>query len=122
MISRRTWARVEFLRSLFLFIKRINRICANQENESTRLDLQYFLLGLVEKLTASWIHDRDYWRLRTNYWRRLYTFVAGVLLSLKWFDSLTEAERESFSLGIAVGGVLYRLWYGVFYPLPRPIE
>ncbi|RDI69601.1 hypothetical protein [Halopelagius longus] len=61
-------------------------------------------------------------RLRTNYWRRSYTFVGGVLLFLKWLDSLTEAERESLSLGTAVGGVLYRLWYGVLYPLPNSIE
>jgi hypothetical protein len=122
MISRRTWARIRFVIRLPRFIRMIDRIYGNQENAPIRLDLRYFLLGLLEQIALEWVHDRNYWRLRTNYWRRSYTFVVGVLLSLKWFSSITEAERESFSLGIAVGGVLYRLWYGVLHPLPRSIE
>ena len=94
----------------------------NKEDELSRLNLRYLLLGIIQQLVASWVHDRDYWRLRTNYWRRLYTFVGGVLLFLKFLDSLTGVERESLSLGIAVGGALYRLWYGVLYPLPNSIK
>ncbi len=118
MISQRRRARIRFLSALYRTIQKGTQILGNQEDESSHLDIRYFVFGFTYQIVHSWTHDRDYGKIRTNYWRRFATFVALVAVFLKLMISISDSERESLALGSAIGTVLYRLWYGVLHPLP----
>lgn len=122
MISRRRKARISFLSALYRTIQKGAQILGNQEDEPSHLDIRYFVFGFTYQIVHGWTRDRNYWKIRTSYWRRFATFVALVAVFLKLMISITDSERESLVLGSSIGTVLYRLWYGVLYPLPSTNE
>lgn len=57
--------------------------------------------------------------MRTKRWRRILTPCLWLLPALR-ADTQLEAVIRDFSIGISLGRLGYRLWYGVLRPLPGP--
>jgi hypothetical protein len=71
MVSRRTWARIQFLTTLLSLPSQLYQWrTAEEDGDSVPLALRWLLAGSVFQTIYYWAYDRDLGDIRTNYWRR----------------------------------------------------
>lgn len=131
MIRRRIKAVVEFGMGVFLcwFVLRVRKFRYDHADEvdgdePEPLSPRWVATGAVTSAINMWLRDRDAYEIRTNR-RRRFLFSAlrfGLGRMGRRFASNSEEVTESNSLGVAIGLVAYRLWYGILRPLPRSSE
>jgi len=119
MLSRRTRARLGFLGGLYRVARLLARGRGDRGAAQRRFAPRYVALGVAFQVLREWTHDRDLGKIRTSNVRRISLSATLLALVLTAMRSMTETERESLTLGGAVGTVLYRLRYGVLRPLPE---
>jgi len=119
MLSRRTRALIGFLGGLYRVARLLARGRGERGAEQRRFVPRYVALGVTFQILREWTHDRDLGRIRTSNLRRIALSATLLALALTAMRSMAESERESLTLGGAVGTVLYRLRYGVLRPLPE---
>jgi hypothetical protein len=118
MVSRRTWARIQFLTTLLSLPSQIHQWRTAEENgDSVPLALRWLLAGSVFQTIYYWAYDRDLEDIRTNYWRRGLLWVISVGLIVKGFHRSKTVQYNGM-IGGYIAGIGYRLWYGVLHPLP----
>lgn len=118
MLSERTRVQIRFLGSLYRVVRWYTQYFGGREDKSNHLDHQYLLIGFAYQLGREWAYDHDYGGVRTSYLRRYSVAILLFASILKLMASITESERESLTVGGNTATVVYRLWYGVLYPLP----
>lgn len=122
MVSRRTWARLQFLTTICGLPSHLSRWrTAEQDGDAVPLALRWLLVGSVGQTIYYWAHDHDLGDIRTNYWRRsLLWGIGGGLLMNAYHRSKTV--RHNVVIGGNIASIGYRLWYGVLHPLPDADE
>jgi len=91
------------------------------DDESLSLVPQWFVAGVGYQAAYYWAYDHDFGAIRTSRWRRtLFSGVQSALVSK--VIPRSEGKYHSFSIGVGIGSIGYRLWYGVFRPLPGSDE
>jgi hypothetical protein len=116
MVSRRTWARIQFLTTLLSLPSQIH-LWRTDEDDAVPLALRWLLAGSVVQTIYYWAYDRDLGAIRTNYWRRGLLWVISVGLIVKVFHRSKTVQYNGM-IGGYIAGIGYRLWYGVLHPLP----
>ncbi len=123
MVQRRTRALVELVMAaigLFVQLYLWKSLWDDVEewDEPVHASVSGLIAGALYGSGYLWVHDRDVGNIRTNRRRGLLISVCSQRVRRRIFPR-TKEFRSNFGVGTLIGTIGYRLWYGLFHPLPN---
>lgn len=105
-----------------VFARQVQRATIELDDDTQEPDpfsVQRAVLGALSAIGIAYIDDHDVAGVRSEFGRQI-GFTFGWAALQRRFGSNDPAGPLSFAFGYALGGIAYRIWFGIVRPIPEP--
>lgn len=104
-----------------VFVRRVQQAATEVDDDTQEpnpLSVRRAVLGTLSAIGITYMDDRDIAGVRSRFGRRI-GFTLGQAALRRRFGSTDPAGSVSFAFGYVLGGIAYRIWFGVVRPIPE---